>query len=97
MKAEEDAMALAEEMVRIGKHAGRNTIAVVSDMDQPLGLAVGNALEVKEAIDTLRGKGPEDLRKVVLILGSYMVSMAKGISYKDASEELIELIYKRNF
>ena len=73
MKSQDDAFALAEEMVKIGKNAGRQTIAVVSDMDQPLGRAVGNALEVKEAIATLRGEGPEDFRELCMVLGSQML------------------------
>lgn len=85
-----DAKILGEIMVEIGKHYNREVVCVVTNMNEPLGNAIGNTLEVMEAIETLQGKGPEDLRKVVLTLGSYMVSMAKGISYRDASEELIE-------
>jgi len=77
MKTEKDARALAEEMVKIGKNAGRRTIAVISDMDQPLGRAVGNALEVREAIDTLRGQGPDDFTELCMALGSQML-MAGG-------------------
>ncbi len=77
MKKEEDAFALAKEMVQIGNNAGRRMYAVISDMDQPLGRAVGNALEVKEAIATLRGEGPADFTQLCLALGTYML-MAGG-------------------
>lgn len=73
MKEETDARALAEEMVQIGKDAGRRTSAVISDMDQPLGYAVGNALEVKEAIAALRGEGPVDFMELCDTLGSQML------------------------
>jgi len=84
MKTEEDSYALATEMAKIGRNAGRNTIAVVSDMDQPLGLAVGNALEVKEAIDTLKGNGPKDFVELCMTLGSQM--LIAGGKAKDANE-----------
>ena len=80
MKAEEDAKALAKEMVSLGKNAGKKTCAVISDMDQPLGCAVGNILEVKEAIDTLCGKGPDDFVELCLTLGSLMLVNGEIVS-----------------
>ncbi|MDU3352170.1 MAG: thymidine phosphorylase, partial [Clostridium sp.] len=71
MKTPEDAKALAREMVDIGSSVGRKTIGVISDMDQPLGYAIGNSLEVKEAIELLKGNGPKDLLELTLTLGSY--------------------------
>lgn len=93
MKKEEDAFGLAREMVSIGNGAGRRTTAVISDMDQPLGYAVGNALEVKEAIDTLKGNGPEDFVELCLTLGSYMVvSAGKAKDEKEARKKLVQVI-----
>ena len=89
MKTLEDSIALAEAMVSIGKLAGRKMTAVISEMDQPLGNAVGNALEVKEAIETLKGNGPADLVELVLTLGSHMVLAAKKAnSLEEAREKL---------
>ncbi|WP_141249041.1 pyrimidine-nucleoside phosphorylase [Paucisalibacillus globulus] len=90
MKDIEDAKKLAHAMVSIGKQVGRNTMAVISDMSQPLGYAIGNALEVKEAIDTLRGKGPEDLTELCLVLGSQMVVLAEKATSLEEARRMLE-------
>lgn len=93
MKTKEAAVELAHEMVEIGKNVGRNTIAVISDMDQPLGLAIGNILEVEEAVNTLKGQGPEDLLELCLTLGSQMVILAgKAKNPEEAREMLLNTI-----
>src|SRR5699024_770455 len=71
-KSEEDAVELARAMVSIGNNVGRKTMAIISSMEEPLGYAIGNALEVKEAIETLRGEGPEDLTALCMELGAQM-------------------------
>lgn len=90
MKTEEDAVKLGTEMVKIGRGIGRETYAIVSDMDQPLGYAVGNALEVKEAIDTLNGNGPKDLLELCLTLGSYMLIGTKKASDADEARAILK-------
>ncbi len=93
MKDLNDAKKLASAMVKIGNAVNRKTIAVISDMSQPLGFAVGNALEVKEAIDTLRGQGPADLQELCFTLGSYMVLLAgKAETPEEARVKLEEVI-----
>lgn len=93
MKELEQAHELARAMVDIGNNIGRKTMAVISDMNQPLGYAIGNALEVAEAIDTLKGKGPKDLEELCLTLGSYMVLLAeKAENIADARQMLEDSI-----
>ena len=93
MKTPETAKELAQEMVDIGKHLGRETIGVISDMDQPLGYAIGNSLEVIEAIELLKGNGPKDLLELTLTIGSNMLLCAKmAESEEEARKMLIENI-----
>ena len=90
MKEEADSRALAEAMVDIGRKAGRKMAAVISDMDQPLGRAVGNALEVREAIDTLRGQGPRDFTELCLTLGSQMLLCGERAKTPEEARELLQ-------
>jgi pyrimidine-nucleoside phosphorylase len=90
MKTPETARALAEAMVRIGRAAGRQTVAIVSAMDEPLGRAVGNALEVEEALQTLRGEGPSDFRELCLALGTHMLMLGEAASGERAARGLVD-------
>ena len=93
MKTPETAKELAQEMVDIGKHLGRETIGVISDLDQPLGYAIGNSLEVIEAIELLKGNGPKDLLELTLTIGSNMLLCAKmAESEEEARKMLMENI-----
>jgi pyrimidine-nucleoside phosphorylase len=84
MKTPEDARALAEKMVEIGKRNGRNIAALITNMDIPLGHAIGNSLEIKEAVSVLSGEGPDDLRTVCTELATNMVSLSLGIPEAEA-------------
>ncbi|EXX88285.1 thymidine phosphorylase, partial [Paenibacillus darwinianus] len=90
MKTADDAEKLAEAMVAIGTEVGRQTAAVISDMDQPLGFAIGNALEVAEAIDTLQGRGPEDLTSLCLTLASHMIVLGGQAKTVAQARSLLE-------
>ncbi|HZG60380.1 MAG TPA: pyrimidine-nucleoside phosphorylase [Anoxybacillus sp.] len=94
MKDLEGAKQLATAMVEIGKRVGRKTMAIISDMSQPLGFAIGNALEVKEAIDTLKGEGPKDLEELCLTLGSYMVYLAEKAASLEEARAMLEKAMK---
>ena len=90
MKTIEDAVALAEAMVKIGINAGKNTSAVITNMDQPLGFAVGNSLEVIEAIDVLKGKGPSDLIDDCMALGKLMLMSVNAASSDEEAENKLK-------
>ena len=89
----EDAKKLANMMIEIGKLAGKETVCVLTNMNEPLGYNIGNSLEVIEAVDFLRGNMPEDVKQVVLELGSYMLKLAgKGENLEENKKRMIESI-----
>jgi len=96
MKKIEDAIELSKEMVRIGTNYGRQTVAVVTNMDEPLGKAIGNSLEVKEAIEVLTGKGPEDLKELCLFIGSLLLVIAKKVKNQDDGIQLLKEAIENN-
>jgi pyrimidine-nucleoside phosphorylase len=93
MKNIEDAKRLSRIMVDIGNKHGKETIAILTNMDYPLGNAVGNSLEVEDAIKTLEGKGDKNFTNLCIILASYMVSLAKSISIEDAIDMVKTNLY----
>ena len=92
MKNLESAKKLASTMVNIGKNSNINTLAILSNMNQPLGNNIGNILEVKEAIEVLNGNGPKDLKELSIELASYMVSLYKKITYEEAFKQVTEVL-----
>jgi len=90
MQNYEDACNLAEMMTQIGRSCGKKTVAAVTDMDQPLGRAVGNSLEVMEAIETLKGRGPQDITELSLVLSGLMVYMGGKASSPEAGRRITE-------
>lgn len=92
MKNLDSAKKLASTMVNIGKNSNINTLAILSNMNQPLGNNIGNILEVKEAIEVLNGNGPKDLKELSIELASYMVSLYKKITYEEAFKQVTEVL-----
>lgn len=90
MKTIEDAKKLSETMIKIGNNFGKEVVALITNMDYPLGYTIGNAIEVKEAIETLDGNGEERFTKLCLVFASYMVSIGKEISVEDALDMVTE-------
>ena len=90
MKTKKEAEKLAKEIIEIGKLANRETVCILTDMSQPLGFAVGNSLEVKEAIKALQGDWPEDLKEVVLELGANMLVLAKKAKTIEEAKDILE-------
>ena len=89
IKNMEQAKILANLMIEIAKNNNKEAVCIISDMEQPLGNAIGNSLEVIESIDILQNKGPKDVKELVIVLGSYMVSLGKNISLEEAKQLVV--------
>ncbi|MCM1370604.1 MAG: thymidine phosphorylase [Clostridium sp.] len=89
IKNMDDAKYLANLMIQIGKNNNVEVVCLITDMNEPLGFAIGNALEVMESIEVLKNKGPADVKRLVIELGTYMVSMGKNISLEEAKNLVI--------
>ena len=94
MQEYKDALKLGKIMVDIGLELGKETVAIVSNMDEPLGFAIGNSLEVKEAIEVLKNKGPEDLRNLCLVLGAHMLKLGGAVRNYEEGKNRLEKILK---
>lgn len=92
MKTVEDSKRLARLMVDIGKQAGKKMLALITDMDRPLGFNIGNILEVKEAVETLRGNGPSDLTEICIALAAHMLSLAEKGTYEECEAKVKKVI-----
>lgn len=92
MKTLEDSIELAKKMTAIGDGAGKRTAALITDMDEPLGFAIGNAMEVKESMEVLKGRGPEDLKEVCMALASNMLYLAGQGSLEECRDKAQEVI-----
>lgn len=90
MKTKEQAVALAQALVEIGQSVGMKCIALITDMNQPLGYKIGNALEIEESLDLLKGQGPADLKELTLALGSYMVVLGQKAPDVTAAKKMLE-------
>ena len=96
MKTEEQAKCLAQMLVNIGKKYNKKVVCFITSMEEPLGYAIGNSLEVLESINTLIGKGPKDLTNLVINLATYMVGLGKNIKLEEAYKEVTENLYNGN-
>ncbi|MCD8120379.1 MAG: thymidine phosphorylase [Lachnospiraceae bacterium] len=90
MKEESEAIELARQMTALGLAAGKETVAIVTDMDQPLGHAVGNALEVREAIAALHGEGPKDLMELCYVFGTYLLEVSGRVTDHEEARGMME-------